>query len=639
MRLLKIEIGGDFSLVECVGNDIPRYAVLSHTWGEDDEEYTFEDWNNDTGKTKAGYYKIRSCGQRALNDGFNHFWVDTCCIDKSSSAELSEAINSMYLWYQAAEKCYAYLGDVPSKKSFSNSRWFTRGWTLQELIAPAVVEFFNEKWDWLGTKVDLQQVVSECTEIPISILSGAENLEAFSVAQKMSWAARRTTIRVEDRAYSMMGIFEINMPLIYGEGENAFIRLQEEILKISEDHSIFAWRSTDDRGGCLANSPESFANSCNIIQSGLSDTPNEPTIVSSRGIHMDIPFVGSRYKLHGFAILNCHERGREEEVIAICVRDLSLTMKRFERVCSGEFAKLDFGLSQASQYPIRRVCIQKGRITRARKAKIPRNPDDNTSQDDDPGSFLRDLFNDGHSNTLLEAVKMGLEEEVWFFLTKGTTWVNARGKDNKTALCHAAIIGNERVVKMLLSQNSIDIDPKDGLARTPLSWAAECGYDAVVKLLLNTGMTNVNSQDSARRTPLSRAAENGHEAVVKLLLSIHETKVDGNNQYPTDEQTPLTRASAKGHDAVVKLLLNTGMTNVNSQDSAGRTPLSRAAENGHEAVVKLLLNTSGVYANTRDRQNHSPLSRAVRNGHAAVVELLSRASEHGMDAASQPRLR
>lgn len=615
---MKIEVGGDLSLVECVGSDIPRYAVLSHTWGGDDEEFTFEDWNNDTGKTKVGYYKIRSCGEQAARDGFGYFWLDTCCIDKSSSPELPEAINSMYLWYQAAEVCYAYLGDVPSGKSFSNSNWFTRGWTLQELVAPAVVVFFNEKWCLLGTKVEFQQVVSERTGIPLSMLSGAENLEAFSVAQKMSWAARRVTRRVEDRAYCMMGIVDINMPLIYGEGERAFIRLQEEILKISEDYRIFAWRSTDDRGGCLATSPESFASSRNIMQSDVSDIPNEPTIVSSRGIHMDLPFVGSRHKFHGFAILNCHERGREEEVIAICVTDLSLTWKRFERVCSGEFAQLGFGLSQASQYPIRRVCIQKGRITQARKAKVSRKPNDNTSQDADPRSFLTDLFNDGFSNSLLEAVKMDLEEEVWFFLTKGNTWVD------KTALCHAAIVGNERVVNMLLSQNGIDIDPKDGFARTPLSWAAEYGHEAVVKLLLNTGKTYVNSQDSTGRTPLLRAAENGHEAVVKLLLSRHETKADGKDHYLTDKQTPLIRASANGHEAVVKLLLNTGKTSVNSQDSAGRTPLSRAAANGHKAVVKLLLSTSGVDINTRDRQNYSALSRAIANGHDAVVELFGR---------------
>ena len=125
MRLLRIENDGDFSLVVRSGSDIPPYAILSHTWGADEDEVTFKDWNDRTAKTKVGYDKIRSCGEQAAKDGLHHFWIDTCCIDKSSSAELSEAINSMYLWYQAADVCYAYLSDVPSKKSFSSSKWFS----------------------------------------------------------------------------------------------------------------------------------------------------------------------------------------------------------------------------------------------------------------------------------------------------------------------------------------------------------------------------------------------------------------------------------------------------------------------------------------------------------------------------------
>jgi hypothetical protein len=266
MRLLQLCGEDDFSLVECLGSNVPRYAILSHTWGPDSEEVTLKDLIEGTARSKKGYRKLAFCGKQAAQDGLQYFWADTCCIDKTSSAELSEAINSMYHWYQEAEVCYAYLADAPSRSEFRDSRWFTRGWTLQELIAPSVVVFLDENWRQLGTKANLRQVVSDRTSIPVNILSGDDDLESFSVAQKMAWAARRETSRIEDRAYCLMGIFGINMPLLYGERESAFIRLQEGIMKISDDHSLFAWKSPDNRGGLLATSPSSFIDSYNIVQ-------------------------------------------------------------------------------------------------------------------------------------------------------------------------------------------------------------------------------------------------------------------------------------------------------------------------------------------------------------------------------------
>lgn len=143
MRLLQIQDGGKSSLVERIGD--VQYAILSHTWGPSHEEVSFQDLQTGTGENKKGYCKIVFCGEQAARDVFEHFWVDTCCIDETSSAELSEAINSMYQWYQVAGIYYAYLADVPSEKAFASSRWFHREWTLQELIAPAEVAFFNEE--------------------------------------------------------------------------------------------------------------------------------------------------------------------------------------------------------------------------------------------------------------------------------------------------------------------------------------------------------------------------------------------------------------------------------------------------------------------------------------------------------------
>ncbi|KAH7122343.1 hypothetical protein B0J11DRAFT_463994 [Dendryphion nanum] len=231
MRLLRLEDDGEFSLTEYLGNNIPRYAILSHTWGADDEEFTFKDLVKGTGKSKVGYSKIQFCAKQAAKDGLQFFWVDTCCIDKSSSTELSEAINSMFHWYHESAKCYVYLPDVliSNDGSFQKSRWFTRGWTLQELLAPTSVEFFSAEGERLGDKSSLVQEIHDTTGISIQALQGGP-LPQFSVDERMSWAEGRKTKREEDAAYSLLGIFDVHMSLLYGEGQKkAFIRLRKKI--------------------------------------------------------------------------------------------------------------------------------------------------------------------------------------------------------------------------------------------------------------------------------------------------------------------------------------------------------------------------------------------------------------------------
>ncbi|TBU37123.1 hypothetical protein BD309DRAFT_1084866 [Dichomitus squalens] len=193
--------------------------------------------------------KIREACRVAREAGYDYLWIDSCCIDKSSSSELSESINSMYQWYGRSVECYAYLVDVPPgedprspESKFRSSRWFRRGWTLQELIAPSEVKFLSNDWNIIGTKLTLVDIVDETTTIPWEALLRLEPLDVFSVAERLSWAARRETTRVEDRAYSLFGIFDINMPTLYGEGERAFRRLQEEILRRVPDQSLFAWQ-------------------------------------------------------------------------------------------------------------------------------------------------------------------------------------------------------------------------------------------------------------------------------------------------------------------------------------------------------------------------------------------------------------
>lgn len=236
MRLLERQIDGSFGLTKPLLDDqIPPYAILSHTWGADSEEVTFEDLVEGSGRDKPGYGKINFCGEQAARDSLTHFWVDSCSIKKSSDSELSEAINSMYSWYRRAAKCYVYLSDVSTiegygqqQAAFRNSRWFTRGWTLQELLAPASVEFFTKEGKRLGDKESLKHEIYEITGIPLAALSGAP-LSQFTVEARMRWAERRETTRKEDRAYCLLGIFGVFISPIYGEGEHAFTRLEEAI--------------------------------------------------------------------------------------------------------------------------------------------------------------------------------------------------------------------------------------------------------------------------------------------------------------------------------------------------------------------------------------------------------------------------
>jgi hypothetical protein len=281
------------------------YAILSHTW--EVEEVTFQDlyptpkadWQN-----KRGFLKIKHACEQALRDGYEYVWVDTCCINKEyvcyetakwrsiqkhpstadtphrSSAELSEAINSMFRWYQDASICYAYLSDASSgdDSSISSSRWFTRGWCLQELIAPDHVHFYDAAWAYIGSRISLASKIQEITGVDESILTRGHVDDATSIdmsrrngsgtylytcrycsariwvnvqrilgsltiAERMRWASKRQTTRLEDIAYSLMGLFDVNIPLLYGEGTKAFSRLQEAILRGSDDHSILAFRA------------------------------------------------------------------------------------------------------------------------------------------------------------------------------------------------------------------------------------------------------------------------------------------------------------------------------------------------------------------------------------------------------------
>ncbi|KAK4443141.1 heterokaryon incompatibility protein-domain-containing protein [Podospora aff. communis PSN243] len=254
---------------------VPPYAILSHTWEE--EEVTFQDMALPRPLNKKGYNKIAETCRLARERNLAYAWVDTCCIDKTSSSELTESINSMFQWYVKAEVCFTYLSDLPAqtelKDGIKRCRWVTRGWTLQELIAPRRLLFYDSVWQLRGTKMDpgVATALSRLTNIPPKVLSMEKEATRCSIAQRISWASRRETTRLEDMAYCLLGLLEVNMPLIYGEGQDAFRRLQEEVIKKRNDLSIFAWNPTaaEEQGGgrelrscsLLATSPAAFVGS------------------------------------------------------------------------------------------------------------------------------------------------------------------------------------------------------------------------------------------------------------------------------------------------------------------------------------------------------------------------------------------
>ncbi|KAE8316897.1 heterokaryon incompatibility protein-domain-containing protein [Aspergillus transmontanensis] len=312
------------------------------------------------GQTKSSWPKVQGACAQARTDGFDYVWVDTCCIDKSSSAELSEAINSMFTWYANAEVCYAYLSDVTVREGhsgaevntaeFEQSKWFTRGWTLQELLAPSEVVFFSRDWVRFGERSSLANWLMDITRIDeavlrnkVRLLERSRPLFQRSIAQRMSWAARRQTTRPEDMAYCLVGIFSVNMPMLYGEGgKKAFLRLQEEIMKQSDDQTIFAW--TNKRAppyslsGLLATTPAHFEDSQDIIAYQQWE-PTPPYAMTNRGLRIDLPLHSLTRERRGHDIIALLRCGVSQDIkgqtgykfLTICLIRLSIFDNRYAR--------------------------------------------------------------------------------------------------------------------------------------------------------------------------------------------------------------------------------------------------------------------------------------------------------------------
>lgn len=326
MRLVSTQ---SLKVVSIREDEIPPYAILSHTW--DNDEVTLQDMQGfgaklfstasriNLLKAKQGLQKVLDAAKLAASEGHDWIWIDTCCIDKTSSAELSEAINSMYRWYHGSEICYVYLADaiLDSKEIqkssddsmgqlIRESRWITRGWTLQELIAPPSVSFHSSDWSFIGKSREdrIMRPLAEATGIDIGVLSGDITTHEVSVANRMRWASKRKTTRQEDMAYCLMGLFSVNMPLLYGEGGvRSFIRLQTEILQATDDQTIFAWSTPPgskdqiQASGLLAESPAYFRDAPSIysMSGGYQSESTTPWSMTNRGLMVQLYLQPSKF--------------------------------------------------------------------------------------------------------------------------------------------------------------------------------------------------------------------------------------------------------------------------------------------------------------------------------------------------------
>ncbi|KAF9231605.1 heterokaryon incompatibility protein-domain-containing protein [Melanogaster broomeanus] len=231
--------------LEYFPSDPPPYVAISHRWGAEKDEVSFQDMlqlvTQPSAKNKPGFAKILGCVMQAKKHSLNYIWIDTCCIDKTNNTELQEAINSMWSWYQDCDRCFVYMNDLPEES-----------------------RSFAKDWERIGKKANrnIMKGITHITGIPEGVLSDGETT-SFSVATRMTWASSRSTTKKEDKAYSLMGIFDITLPIIYGGRENVFVKFQKEIMNRHPDQSIFAWTVKSPpptaTAGLLTPSPAYFA--------------------------------------------------------------------------------------------------------------------------------------------------------------------------------------------------------------------------------------------------------------------------------------------------------------------------------------------------------------------------------------------
>ncbi|KAK0702638.1 ankyrin repeat-containing domain protein [Lasiosphaeris hirsuta] len=556
MRLLRTDLSaaGHLQLCNFVGDQTPRYAILSHTWGEG--EITLQDVEAGRGLGSPGYEKVKNCCPRAKADGFDYVWVDTCCIDKTSSAELSESIKSSDI-LSSGYGTSPLASNTPSSAvgmggraqiPFSESRWFTRGWTLQELIAPSEIIFTT-----------LQRPISARTGIPTSILAGGgDGLGTASVAQKMSWAAKRQTTRGEDTAYCLLGIFGVNMPLPYGEGQRALIRL------------LFAWRSDDCRGGLLATSAATFHRSGDIVPCDLADLSNEPVTISNRGVCITLPIIGLGDSGLVLGVLSCgYSSESNAGVVGVYLRDTLLTMEGFKRV-----------------HP-RRIHAKLERLQSGRK--MPQEPEPEARIE----TSIQDVAMERRIRLALRrerSVRNSSQTREYLFKAA----IEGDDDGGKTALIHTAQSGQTSTVWLLFTRSDVEVDSarvdvyERANGQDLLSWAIEGqGWDLVRSLLSTADLVEVEREHGlSGRTPLTQAVSMEQEWLIDWLLN---KSIDVNIR-DRDDMTPLATAVTVGNLQIANKLLQRGTKVYSEGREGGRTaPLILTVKKQDARILKLLL--------------------------------------------------
>ncbi|KAK7462337.1 hypothetical protein VKT23_007938 [Stygiomarasmius scandens] len=215
------------------GSPIPHYAILSHKWS--DEEVGFQEFKQPSKKTarKSGYRKILNACEQARLDNLDYLWIDTCCINQEDQGDVHRNIKSMFAYYQNSRICYAYLFDILGPgNNLGSSQWFDRAWTLQELIAPPDVFFFNHSWLYVGRRSQRPREIGNVTGIPNAVLRGDVRVHDVDVAERMSWSILRESTRPQDRAYCLLGILGVSIEPDYSENVlTAFDRLQSAFVR------------------------------------------------------------------------------------------------------------------------------------------------------------------------------------------------------------------------------------------------------------------------------------------------------------------------------------------------------------------------------------------------------------------------
>ena len=370
----------------------PPYAILSHLWTAGDA-HRFHEIGTPGIDNSPSYHKVDMCCKLALEGGLDYVWIDTCCADANSSSVFTEVLNSAYAWFQGAEVCYVYLDDVDGAESpekeestFRLCKWFKRAWTLQELLAPTNLVFFSKDWSNIGTKDDLAVVISEVTGIHRDAILYPDRVHRFSIAARMSWASGRKSSKSEDRVYSLLGLFGVNLPIVYGEGEKeTFVKLQHKIIETSDDQSIFAWRSVLNPSSFpttpFADSPDCFADCGDVhpiphsqwlehctmhFRSSSGVSPCSGFSKSNAGLHLSLPLRLRDVALFD-GILAC---GRGEciwngeryvvdlqgaELVHICLRNCASAIHRYDRVVSDCLGTIS--IHDAKDFALHEVCI------------------------------------------------------------------------------------------------------------------------------------------------------------------------------------------------------------------------------------------------------------------------------------------